>query len=478
MVFRRPASLYGELVRAAGCEPGDFRRLLAREGVEGALTELARAGVYLSVEEFKGRRPVVRGSRTFEGGPEAVRNPAARFHLPARSSGSRSGGGTPILIDLDYVRDTAVDTAAALAAWGAAGTERATWEVPGGGAMYRLLEFAACDGRAARWFSRLPLDDPELPSRYRRSATALRWAGRLGGVRFAPPSLATIEDPTPILDWMLATLAAGRRPLLVAMTSAAVRLAETALARDAELRGGWVVAAGEPLTAARRATLERAGLTVIPRYGAIETGALGFGCLAARHVDDLHWVADLHALIGTAESTHLPPDTLLISSLRPSAPFALINVSLGDSAAMERRSCGCPLERLGWTLHLHTVRSPEKLTAAGANFLEADAIRVLEQVLPARFGGGPGDYQLIDDESAAGHPRLTLRVHPRLGAVETAAVAAAFLDGLGSSSGAAGLMARLWSERDLLSVERRVPALTHSGKMLHIHRVGAPPRAG
>jgi hypothetical protein len=74
--------------------------------------------------------------------------------------------------------------------------------------------------------------------------------------------------------------------------------------------------------------------------------------------------------------------------------MVLLNLSLGDHARLERRACGCPLERLGWDTHLETIRSFEKLTAAGMNFLDVDVIRVLEEILPARFGGGPTDYQL------------------------------------------------------------------------------------
>jgi hypothetical protein len=470
--FRRPSSLYGRLLAAAGCEPGDVRRLLAREGVEGALVQLYQAGVYLSVEEFKGRAEVVRGSMTLPAGPDAVRNPAARFHVPARSSGSRGGAGTPILIDLDYIRTTAVDVALVLELWGAAATDKATWEVPGGGAMYRLLEFAACDRRPARWFSRLALDDPGLAPRYRRSAAALRLAGRLGGVPFAAPTLAPLEDPAPILEWMGSTLAAGRRPLLVAMASAAAGLAEAAIASGIDLRGAWVVAAGEPLTAARRASLERAGLGVIARYGAIETGAIGYGCMSRRHDDDLHLLTDVHAVIRLASPSRLPAGTLLLTSLRPSAPFAFLNVSLGDRAALETRACGCPLEAVGWTTHVHDVRSPEKLTAAGANFLDVDVIRILEEVLPRRFGGGAGDYQVVEDEGAAGRPRLLLRVHPRLGDLDERAVMAEFLAALGSASGADAMMARLWTERETFTVERAAPATTRTGKLLHVHRVG------
>ena len=73
---------------------------------------------------------------------------------------------------------------------------------------------------------------------------------------------------------------------------------------------------------------------------------------------------------------------------------------------------------MGWTTHLREIRSHEKLTAGGMTFLDTDLIRVLEEVLPARFGGAPTDYQLVEEEAAEGQPRVRLLVHPRIGAVD------------------------------------------------------------
>jgi hypothetical protein len=173
----------------------------------------------------------------------------------------------------------------------------------------------------------------------------------------------------------------------------------------------------------------------------------------------------------------LPASTLLFSSLRPTAPIILLNVSMGDQAVVVRRACGCPLERLGWATHLHTVRSYEKLTAGGAAFLGADVIRVLEEVLPARFGGDPTDYQLVEEEAADGRPQLRLLVHPAVGPLEPAAVAEAFLEAIGGGTGAERVMGLMWRGAGLLRVERRAPLATGSGKVLHLRLDrGAPPQ--
>ena len=54
-VYENPVSPYRELLRLAGCEFGDLERLVARQGLEEALGRLCAHGVYLTVDELKGR---------------------------------------------------------------------------------------------------------------------------------------------------------------------------------------------------------------------------------------------------------------------------------------------------------------------------------------------------------------------------------------------------------------------------------------
>jgi hypothetical protein len=147
----------------------------------------------------------------------------------------------------------------------------------------------------------------------------------------------------------------------------------------------------------------------------------------------------------------------------------LLNLSLGDAATVEPRSCGCPLEKAGWSTHVHTIRSFEKLTAGGMAFLGTDVIRVLEDVLPRRFGGGPADYQLVEEEGGDGSARLRLLVHPDVGPLDPEAVGGALITALSNGSGAERVMGLAWREAALLRVERRIPLTTASGKLLHLH---------
>jgi hypothetical protein len=207
-------------------------------------------------------------------------------------------------------------------------------------------------------------------------------------------------------------------------------------------------------------------------YGTVDVGLIGSGCGNPEAPDEVHLYDDLHAVIQAepaAADVGLPPATLLFSSLRATTPLVLLNVSVGDQASLTRRVCECYLERLGWFTHLHTIRSFEKLTAGGMTVLDEDVIRILEELLPARFGGVSTDYQLVEDQTAPGGSRLRLLVHPRVGAVDPAAATQLFLDTLGAGSPAVRLMGLVWDASGMLVVERRPPFTKGSGKVLHLH---------
>jgi hypothetical protein len=268
-------------------------------------------------------------------------------------------------------------------------------------------------------------------------------------------------------------LKSGREPLLFSFPSAALRVAECASARGVSLAGAHVVTTGEPMTAARLSALRRPGLRVSVRYGTFEVLAIGYSCLEGEQPDDLHVLDDMHGLIRVEEGgiRGLPAGALLLTTLRSSAPFVLLNVSMGDAADLRARRCGCPLERLGWRRHLQAIRSFEKLTGGGMTFHDADVIRILEEVLPARFGGSPTDYQLVEGESDDGHPLVALRVHPKIGNVDSPSIRETFLSALGATSGANRVMSEVWRDAGFPKVDRTAPHVTFTGKVLHFHRL-------
>jgi hypothetical protein len=426
--------------------------------------------VYVTVDEFKGRRPIVRGDLSLTVTPQDFHRHAAASHLSARTGGSR-GEGVAVPVDLAWVRDRAVHLPVAFNALGWGASRVAVWGVPGAAAMIRMLEYAAGGMRPERWFSPVSPGSPGLHPRYRWSARMMRWASLATGAALPAPEHVPAEDPSPVLDWTGAVLAAGGRPYLHTIASAAVRLAEAALAQGRTLEGVRLTMGSEPITAARLRTVRGAGAEALPRYATVEAGPIAFGCAAPEGADDVHVLGELHAVVqpGVELGSGVQAVTLLVTSLRPTATLVLLNLSLGDAAMLRERRCDCPLDRPGWRRHLLGVRSAEKLTAAGMALLDSDVVTVLEEALPRRFGGGPADYQLIEDEGPDGQPRLRLLVHPRVGPLDPGSVVDAFLAGIGQDSGARRVGALTWRGARLLQVERRPPVTTGAGKILHLH---------
>jgi hypothetical protein len=471
-VFESPGSPYHRLMRIAGCEAGDLERMVRQDGIEGALAALYRGGVYLTGDEFKGRRPVLRGGVAFTVSPDRLWNPAAPMHLRVHSGGSR-GAPTPVGINLTYVREGAVDVGLFLDARGGLNWTQAFWGIPGSSTLTSILRIALFGVRPARWFSQVDPSAPDLHLRYRWSVRAARLGGRLAGVPLPPPEHVAPHDARLIASWMAGVLRAGGVPHLTTFASAAVRVCLAALEEGLDMRGARFTLGGEPTTEARLAVIRRAGACAIPRYNSSEFGPLAFGCLAPGAPDDVHVASDLHALVlaePVGESAGPPAGAILVTPLRPTAPLFVMNLALGDWAAAGPRACGCPLQLLGWTAHLHTIRSYEKLTAGGMTFRDHDVIRALEEVLPARFGGAPTDYQLLEEEGADGRPRLRLLVHPSVGPLDAGAAAEALLQAIGEGSGAARVMQHAWRDGNVLQVERAAPRVTTTGKILHLHQ--------
>ena len=472
-IYDANGSPYRRLLRLAGCEYGDLERLVHREGLEGALATLFAHGVFLTVDEFKGRRPAIRGSAHLSIDHVDLANPSVVSHFVAQSSGSR-GARTPVPFDLAFVREHAINRRLSLEARRALTWRHAVYGLADGAEMAIVLRFAVCGASPERWFTPVDPRMPGLARRYRWTEHAMRWGSALGGVRLPVPRPVSPTALRPIVEWMRRALAAGETPHLKTYTSLAVRVCRTALESGVDLSGAHFTVVGEPLTAARHTAITRSGAHApATDYGSTETGQLGEPCVAPDAPDDVHVLDDLHGLIqaGSTGRPHgLPPGALLVTSLRLTAPLVLLNVSMGDEAELSTRSCACPLDGHGWRRHLNAIRSFEKLTSGGMTFFDTDVVRVLDEVLPSRFGGAPTHYQLLEDEGTGGEPRLSLLVDPAVGDVDTRAVADTFLRALGDSSPGERIMEHAWRGLDVLKVVRAAPRMTGSGKILHLHR--------
>src|SRR5262245_8959538 len=86
-VFRNSGSAYGHLLRWAGSDLNDIVRLLTTNGLSATLEQLYEAGVYVTLEEFKGRRPIVRSGLEIHPQPGDFDNPLTAKQYEARTGG-------------------------------------------------------------------------------------------------------------------------------------------------------------------------------------------------------------------------------------------------------------------------------------------------------------------------------------------------------------------------------------------------------
>jgi len=466
-IFAYPASPYRVLLEAAGYDFGRLRRLVAECGVEATLQRLCQDGVYVSIEEFKGIRGTQRGERTFRFQEQDFNNPLVR----ASSGGTRSRGIVSMASAADH-RLQAEHCALALAAYGLQHAPVAVWfpEAAGGVALRNVLIQTVMQTRPLGWFT-------QTPGRFSSTAKSnsyylgIRAGARARGVRLPHPSYVPFGEEASVLRWI--ANATGQRGCAVhTPASLALRLARAAQQVGASLTGVTFITCGEPLTRAKLAPILSVGGRAFSRFSFTEFGSATWGCASPRSTDDSHICRDAVAVIGrrrVVDSLGSEVDALLFTSFQPWARRILLNMESGDYARISSRQCGCLLETLGWTEHLEEIRSFEKLNAEGRFFIGSHVIALVEEVLPRRFGGDPADYQLVEHEDNEGFTRMSLLVHPRLGAVdETAVLECAeqtFVE-------CCHTCARVWKEVGTLRVQRAAPVLTRRGKLMPLIHLG------
>ena len=108
-IYQNRSSPYLKLLELAGCEYGDFEKMVKSDGIEPALQKLAGEGVYISIEEFKGKKEFARGAKVFKFKESDFNNPFLPGHFAAHSGATRSAG-TRTNYDFNFLTDTQMVT--------------------------------------------------------------------------------------------------------------------------------------------------------------------------------------------------------------------------------------------------------------------------------------------------------------------------------------------------------------------------------
>jgi hypothetical protein len=459
-IYGHPGSPYLHLLREAGCDYADLRTLVAARGLEGALSQLAASGVYVTFDEFKGRREAVRGGRRFTFSDVDFDNPLVAPHFEVRSGGTR-GPATAVRTHLDFVTELATSTALAFQVHGLEAHDHVIWLVSG---ITPMLIYARLGRPPLAWLYSV---DP-LPFPVRAGSYYLAALSRVLGCPLPPPQFHDLADPVGMAARLAAWLGVGRKVTVTTYASSGVRISAAAHEHGLDLRGVCYITLGEPFTAGKRKIVEASGAQALVRYAFTEGGILGYACGTPQESDDLHFFTDCYGLVQrrrTVGETGPEVDAFLVTSLLPSGPKILLNVEPGDYGLVEQRPCGCAMGACGLTTHVSRIRSFEKLSGEGMTFVQTDLLRVLEEVLPARFGGTGADYQVVEEEEH-GILRLALIISPRLGTIDADGAREAFLDALGHEGGLERMGAEFWRRAQAVTVRREWPKSTKAGKIL------------
>ncbi len=469
-IFDHGPSPYRKLMAYCGIKYQDVAEWVHKRGVEGALSVLYDAGVYLTLDQFKGRAPIERPGLRLTTESADFDSPILTSYFSAETGGSR-GSPRRIRVDLEALGYEAAYNLIAARRLNQETEPYVIWRPipPAAAGLKDVLRRTRAGLPVNRWFSQT---DPRFMRDKQSAFTGLvvRTA-RLWGANVAIPQHAPLEGADIVARWMAEQTTAGRPAHASMSGSSAVRVCQVADTLGLDISGSLFRLGGEPHTAAKEQILVGVGARGVNHYSMSEVGRLGLTCGQPQALDQVHLVTDKLALIQRPPPGWRSDDAVgafYLTTLLPTLPKIMLNVETGDHGVVEERHCGCPWAELGLTTSIHTIRSYEKLTSEGMHFTGADLIRLVEVVLPQRFGGTPTDYQLVEEE-IDGIARVSLIVSPRIGDIDEAAVIETAIQTLAARDVGTGMMAEIWQQARTLRVERREPYATSSAKIQPLH---------
>jgi hypothetical protein len=218
--------------------------------------------------------------------------------------------------------------------------------------------------------------------------------------------------------------------------------------------------------------MERAGVRYISNYGMAEAGTIASGCARPLDGSDVHLFHDSVALFGyphQVEPAGVTVPAFNLTTLLPAASKLMLNFQMDDYGIIEERRCGCRLESYGFTTHLRQIRSYAKLSGEGVILIGTEMVRIIEEVLPAHFGGTPLDYQMMEQEDEQGLTRIYLLISPRVEIEDESAVIDVMLNALRQSSSMADAARALWQHTQTIQIKRAEPVWTGRGKLMPLH---------
>jgi len=473
-VFQNPDSPYHAMFQLAGCSFEELSAEVERHGLDPTLVRLRHAGVYLTHDEFKGKTPILRAGREIPSREGAFRNPQVANALSEGiSSGSRSKG-TRSPRSLARLLEREAHSKIRNREFGLASRIRIELKpiLPSGTGLGPGQRGLREGHPVDRWFA---VGGSIADSGHYRFVTqCLVWWSRLHGTRAPSPTYLPPNDFSAVAEYIARRRREGSPAVVHGFPSPAVRVAAAADHLGLDISGTLFLVGGEALTTAKRAAIEQTGCEVYPFYPISEVAAIGHACRGMNHGNCVHFFEDQVAAFvhrRRAPLSDAEVNALQFTSLLPSSPHVLINAEMDDAGLIGPAQCGgqCEYSRLGLTKQVSEIFSFGKLTGQGMTLVGTDLLKLLEEILPARFGGAPGDFQLVEREGDA-QTQLTLLVNPRIAAAPDQ-IRDCFLRELKTFYGGS-LASRMWSHAQGVEVLSSEPYTTRTGKIHALHLLG------
>ncbi|MHA2216755.1 MAG: hypothetical protein ACXADW_08665 [Candidatus Hodarchaeales archaeon] len=470
-IYGYKRSPYLGLLKHADYRFSDVKRLVNNDGIESALKTLREEGVYVSYEESKGKTRIIRNGKTIETQESDFHNPHIASYYEGRTGATRSAG-TKIRSNFNFLEQRAPYEVLLNDIYGIQDAPKGIWlhVLPVLSGTNRILRNAKIGAETSKWFTPMDPNENVVHRVNKWILNAMLYEGRLLGKKLPKPEFVNPKDAVVIAKWIDSKLKEFGACIFYTSPGLAVRICNEAEKSGLELDGGTFILGGEPLSKAKLKRIRSIKCSVINHYVMSESGTIGYGCKNPVNGDEVHFFKDSLALIQHKRKIVLSEteiDSMLLTSLLTSAPRILFNMETDDFGIVESRDCGCGFQDLGFTEHIHNIRSFTKLTGEGVTFLGIDVIKVLEEELPRLFGGGPIDYQIVEKEDSYGLTKIILNVSPDVSGINEEELKEKLIELLNPSGRDTNI--DMWEKAESFLINRSPPILTRSGKIMPIH---------
>jgi hypothetical protein len=468
LIYENFMSPYRRLLEASHIGYLDLERLVRKNGIVTALQELKEAGVYITFEEFKGKKAVFRHNQKWLFKPKDFLNPRNQGFCPVLSGASR-GSGTKISWGLDYLMQKAIHEGLIFDLHGCLQNPLAMWypTYPAQTVLYHLrmqkLRMPIID-RFSQTKNWLPV------SLYDKSILFLKHVYHsFFNPFYLVPKHVDLSRAIELVAWIVEHRNITGSCTVLTYVSSAIRICLAAEERGTDISGTLFFVAGEPLTATKRKEIEKMGCRVINGYYFTEGGLIGSSCFnSAKSKNDVHFFSDTFEMIQhrrRIDKLEIMVDAFLMTTLYVNTPVVMLNLENGDYGEVVDSKCHCPFTQYGFTRRIQKIKSHEKITAEGVTYYIGDMISMMEEVFPRIFGGVSIDYQLVEENDKNGLHRLTIYVNPRVGTVDEGKAKNVLFEGL-SDGFRSDVRVQLWNQVQTLTVKSDFPIVTAGQKIL------------